>query len=95
MARERQGTAPVAAWRVQLDVLDAYKGFLTDHRLPGGKDGALRKIAHQRSSIEQRIRLSALPRWRRPSHVWKLWRTGGYRYFERWLSAANDLVRRR
>ena len=94
IARERQASAPVDAWRRQIDVLDAYERFLADHPPPGDKDAAVGKIAHQRSSIEQRIRLSGLPRWRRPWPVWKLWRSAGYRYFEGWMSAANDLVRR-
>jgi glycosyltransferase involved in cell wall biosynthesis len=95
IARERQDSAPVDAWRQRIDVLDAYERFLADHPLPGDKDAALGRIAHQRSSIEQRIRVSGLPRWRRPWPVWQLWRSAGYRYFEDWMSAANDLVRRR
>jgi glycosyltransferase involved in cell wall biosynthesis len=95
LARERQGSAPVDAWRRQIDVLDAYECFLADHPLPGDNDAAFGKIAHQRSSIEQRIRLSGLPRWRRPWPIWRLWRSGSYRYFEGWMSAANDLVRPR
>jgi glycosyltransferase involved in cell wall biosynthesis len=94
-ARARQGNAPTAAWRRQIDVLDAYDGFLADHPLPGDRDTARRRIAHERFSIEQRIRLSGLPRRQRPWLVWQLWRSGGYRYFEHWMSAANDLVRRR
>jgi glycosyltransferase involved in cell wall biosynthesis len=93
IARERRRSAPVDAWRQQMDVLDAYERFLVDHTLPGDRAAAFRKIAHERSSIEQRIRLSGLPAWRRPQFVWRLWRSGGYRYFERWMSAANDLVR--
>ena len=93
VARERQGTAPVKAWRRRVAVLDAYERFLTSHNLPGDKDAALRKIAHERASHEQRIHLNELPRWRRAGAVWRLWQSGGYRYFERWMSAANDLIR--
>lgn len=93
LAGDRKASAPVEAWRARIVVLDAFERFITNHALPGDKDAALRKIAHERSSHERRTALSRLPRWRRPWPVWRLWRSGGYRHFERWLSAANDLVR--
>jgi glycosyltransferase involved in cell wall biosynthesis len=95
IARERQRAAPLSAWHTRIAVLDAYEGFLRSHAVPGDKDAAFPKIAHERSSHQQRIRLAALPLWRRPTLVWTLWRTGGYTYFNGWLSAANDLLRPR
>lgn len=91
---ERRSVAPVAAWRSRIAVLEVYKTFVERHVNRGDKAAALRKIAHERSSHEQRIRLASLPRARRPAAIWRLWRSGGYHYFERWLSAISDLARR-
>jgi len=95
LAQGRSPVAPVEAWTRRTQVLDAYERFLNAHRsdLTGDVEGALRQIAHERSSLQSRIDLSAMPLPRRLPAVWRLWRSGGYRYFERWLSAANDLTR--
>ncbi len=95
LAQGRSRVAPVDAWMRRTQVLDAYERYLNAHRsdLPGNVDGALRQIAHERSSLQSRIGLSDMPLQRRLTAVWRLWRSGGYRYFERWMSAANDLMR--
>jgi glycosyltransferase involved in cell wall biosynthesis len=91
--RDRQARAPIEAWRTRIAVLDCYERFIRSRPLSGDIVGAVRKIAHERSSHERRIRLASMTRWRRPAAVWRLWRSGGYRYFEGWMSAANDIVR--
>jgi glycosyltransferase involved in cell wall biosynthesis len=91
--RGRQPTAPVKAWHARIAVLDCYQRFIASRPISGDIVGAEREIAHERLSHERRVRLVSMPRWRRPAAVWRLWRSGGYRYFEGWMSAANDIVR--
>jgi glycosyltransferase involved in cell wall biosynthesis len=95
LAQGRSPVAPVEAWTRRAQVLDVYQDYLTVHRrgLPGDADAALRRVAHERSSLKSRIELSGMPLPRRLAAVWRLWRSGGYGYFERWMSAANDLTR--
>ena len=95
LAEARLPTAPTGAWERRIGVLDLYDDFLKSHRneLPGDVNAALAAIAHERSSLEQRIRLANMAPLRRAGAVWRLWRAGGYNYFERWMSAANDLTR--
>ena len=93
LAQGRAPVAPVEAWRRRMQVLDAYEQFLNAHRQYFPAGDALGRIAHERSSLQSRIDLSGMPLPRRLPAVWRLWRSGGYRYFERWMSAANDLTR--
>jgi glycosyltransferase involved in cell wall biosynthesis len=94
IVRGRSGTAPTESWARRIAVLDLYERFLTTtDPLPGDRDAALRRLTHERTSLEQRINLAGLPRLRRLPSVLRLWRRGGYRYFERGLSVVNDLIR--
>jgi glycosyltransferase involved in cell wall biosynthesis len=91
----RLPSPPTDAWERRMAVLDFYGDWLRTHRdeVPGHLEGALRAIAHERESVQQRTALAGMRRLPRVGAVWRLWRSGGYRYFERWMSAANDLTR--
>jgi glycosyltransferase involved in cell wall biosynthesis len=93
LASQRTRNAPVDAWKRRLAGLNVINEYLQRNDLGGDTTSAIRALAHQRSSIELRIALIAQPLPHRLVSVWSLWRSGGYRYFERWLSAVNDVLR--
>jgi hypothetical protein len=95
LAQSRLPAAPTDAWVRRIAVLGLYEKFLESHRnmLPGDFEAAFRSIAHEHSSLEQRVALASMAPVKRARAVWGLWRSGGYKYFERWMSAANDLTR--
>jgi glycosyltransferase involved in cell wall biosynthesis len=96
LAKERKRVAPSEAWHRQLAIVMVYERHLQTHRAELGGDfhAALKALQHERQSVERRLALAQLSLPNRIPAVWRLWRAGGYRHFERWLSAMNDLLRR-
>jgi glycosyltransferase involved in cell wall biosynthesis len=95
LALSRMSNAPTDAWRRRLAVLNVYENYLRRHNLAGDPEAAAKALAHERASIERRIALASKPFVVRAGAAWTLWRSGGYRYFEGWLSAVSDLLRSR
>lgn len=95
----RVATAPVAAWRERIAVLDLYDGWLRDHRdtliaLGGDVRGALAAVARERAAQDARCTLVAQPLPRRAWGAAILWLRGGYDYFYGWKSALRDMARK-
>lgn len=95
-ARARLPIAPTGAWMRRMAVLNMYEKFLISHRdqLPLGIETALAALEREAFSLEQRLAIARMTPLKRLRAVWRLWRSGGYNYFERWMSAASDLARR-
>ena len=91
--------APVSAWQRRSEVLELYERWLTANRSSieafgiASLDGAFARIAHEKVGLTDRSRLTQLPLHRRPRLIWKLWWSGGYRYFHGWRSMLRDLTR--
>jgi glycosyltransferase involved in cell wall biosynthesis len=93
--KNRLPAAPVHAWEMRVSVLKAYRHFLRGTEfMAGDQAAALRSIAHEISSFEQRVELTKLHATHRMVAIFRLWRSGGYQYFEGWLSAISDVMRR-
>jgi glycosyltransferase involved in cell wall biosynthesis len=95
---DRVSSAPTHAWSRRVEVLDLYDKWIGENesaigKLGGAIDHARSAIASERRHTEARIALASLPFLRRASKVTRLWSAGGYRYFNGWKSALNDLVR--
>jgi glycosyltransferase involved in cell wall biosynthesis len=86
---------PLDAWMRRIGILNAYEDFLaTCSKHPESDvEQALMRLRGERSSIAARAKVTEMSLPRRASAVWYLWRSGGYRYFQGWLSAVNDLLR--
>jgi hypothetical protein len=81
-------------------VLDLYQEWLTAHLgdIEGigvyGVEGAIAELTLERRCHEGRAALVQLPLPQRVPRIWRLWASGGYRYFCGWKSAIRDLTRR-
>jgi glycosyltransferase involved in cell wall biosynthesis len=94
-ARHRQAAAPREAWLRHAQVLSAYGQFIRAHRdsLPGNTDRALLQIDQRQESFRRRAELSGMSLPAKLTRIWRLWRSGGYKYFEGCLSAFSDVLR--
>lgn len=63
--------------------------------LAGEAKAALGLLREQGAAMAARRQFAAISRIRRAGPVWQLWRSGGYRHFSNWKSAAKDLLRPR
>jgi glycosyltransferase involved in cell wall biosynthesis len=94
LIKRRLAHPPMNAWKRREAVLELYAEFLESHRHDvGDVTRATKGISHERVSLAERSKLARLPRRRRAISVWRLWRNGGYEYFEGWLSALHDIIR--
>lgn len=97
--RDRMRRPPVAGWLSRIAVLDLYDQWISAHESPlrklGGDIGAARVvIASERAHLAARANLVTRAFPTRLTLAAKLWSRGGYRQFNGWKSALNDLARK-
>lgn len=91
--------APIEAWQHEIEIVNGYERFLKrkaeiiEALAPGSLAKALTKLDHKRRAHHRRIELYQQPRLSRAVTVGGMIANGGYRYFNGWKSAANDMVR--
>ena len=91
---------PRAGWENEIAVFEAYGRRIAERpdlaeQLAGseGVGQALAEIGREQERYRRRLALLALPRLKRFIPVLRTWKTGDYRHFAGWKSAAKDIIR--
>ena len=94
LLRGRLPAPPTSAWQRRAEAVEFLADWIRNHPdVPGNREIALAALAHERRILLQRVRLAGMAPVPRAGAIWRLWRSGGYRYFGGWMSAVNDLTR--
>ncbi|SCX98200.1 Glycosyltransferase involved in cell wall bisynthesis [Thiohalorhabdus denitrificans] len=87
-------------WKKEIRDLEPYQEHLNGRRKDFVEffwdktlDEALDRMKEKRESLDHRITIVSLPRWRRCFPLYAFWVSGGYRYMSGWKSALKDLIR--
>jgi hypothetical protein len=66
--------------------------ILNTHPFDNRLNYAYKSLRLERRAVEARLQVLTMPFWRRLLPVLICWRTGQYRFFSGWKSAAKDLI---
>ncbi|TFI59898.1 glycosyltransferase [Sphingomonas parva] len=94
----RARTVPSGAWAERARLLGFYTHWLQERQdllaeQGIGIDRAMKRVEHERESLERRIALTRSPLLRRVPQIARMLLEGRYRYFYGWKSALRDVVR--